>query len=309
VEYGIRDFEGQREAMTIFTYSGYIKGWQRCHYFTTNVPSEVTNYWIVWCHRVVYQAIVWIMGIAFIAMIPHTRQFYTESGGYTIYPYLLQIFFFALERNFIRFLTGRAMVPYSNVFGWVCIILSVPAVNLLLSHYWCRKMWWIIFEPSWLDPLLFDTPNKTLSAFNGKDMTKDISCTSQTSVGELVRIVSDKSGISSQKLGVYFDDTRLGGEGQMQNLEELSDFRITKVLNVSVDWSAVAWFRGETRIKINAYGGYGSLDFLFSAFWVVFWLGLIALTKRSVPLPIHHHSPTVAGHQNATAVHHHAILS
>mmetsp|Transcript_17566 Transcript_17566/g.35447 ORF Transcript_17566/g.35447 Transcript_17566/m.35447 type:complete len:394 (-) Transcript_17566:78-1259(-) len=299
VEYGIRTFDGQRTAQTIFTYSGYIKGWQRCHYFTTNVASELTNYWIVWSHRVVYQLITWIMGLAFILMIPHDKQFYTESGGYTIYPYLLQIFFFALERNFIRGITGHGIVPSDNIHGWVFIILSIPFVNLLLSSYWSRKCWWIVFEPAWLDWLLFDTPNKTLSAFIGKEVSSGLQLSSTSTVKETIEEVAKKEGLSVTDLIVTYEGLNLGGISTRQTLEEATRYEIADVKTVHLEPRHVAMFYSKRKIKINEGLGYGSIDFVFSAVSIFLTLALIALTKGSVPvtamptsapsMPHHHH--------------------
>eukprot|EP00467_Chlorarachnion_reptans_P007941 CAMPEP_0114536134 /NCGR_PEP_ID=MMETSP0109-20121206/28822_1 /TAXON_ID=29199 /ORGANISM="Chlorarachnion reptans, Strain CCCM449" /LENGTH=815 /DNA_ID=CAMNT_0001719815 /DNA_START=74 /DNA_END=2522 /DNA_ORIENTATION=- len=286
VEYGIRTFEGQREAFTIFTYSGYIKGWQRCHYFTTNVVEKIPNYWIVWCHRVVYQMITWIMGLAFILMIPHEKRFYTESGGYTIYPYLLQIFFFALERNFIRSVTGHGVVPSSNIIGWLCIILSIPFVNLLLSSYWCRKCWWIVFEPSWLDWLLFDSPNKTLSPFTGNEVKLQTAITPAHSVRGVIVEVATKEKLKPQYLEVIYKGKVVGDTTSRQTLEEATDYKLKEVKSLHLETKMTSLFHRKRRIKVNEDPGYGWMDFIFSVTLVVGILVLIAMTKRSVaPTP------------------------
>ncbi|GAB5358854.1 hypothetical protein AAMO2058_000494800 [Amorphochlora amoebiformis] len=312
IEYGIKTFDGQRNAMTIFSYSGYIKGWQRCHYFTTNVPSEVSNYWIVWCHRVIYQLITWVMGLAFILMIPHNKQFYTESGGYTIYPYLLQIFFFALERNFIRALTGHGIVPASNIFGWVCIVLSIPAVNLMLSSYWCRKCWWIIFEPSWLDWFLFKKPNKTLSPFVGKELKNQTDVTNQFSVREIVQLVAEKENLNANKLVVSYNGQVIGDVNSLQTLEEATGYELTEMKSFHLESRYISslFCRNKRRIKINAFLGYGWLDFIFSVLAVTATCFLIAVTKLSVtpgrvtpaaPVPTHtHHSVHTAPTSNGS---------
>eukprot|EP00471_Norrisiella_sphaerica_P005582 CAMPEP_0184490116 /NCGR_PEP_ID=MMETSP0113_2-20130426/17188_1 /TAXON_ID=91329 /ORGANISM="Norrisiella sphaerica, Strain BC52" /LENGTH=687 /DNA_ID=CAMNT_0026873875 /DNA_START=47 /DNA_END=2110 /DNA_ORIENTATION=+ len=311
-EYSIRTFEGQREAMTIFTYSGYIKGWQRCHYFTTSNPSEVDNYWIVWCHRVVYQAIVWVMGLAFILMVPHDRRFYTESGGYTIYPYLLQIFFFALERNAIRYFTGRGVVPTSNVLGWFLIILSIPAVNLLLSSFWSRKIWWIVFEPSWLDWALFDSPNKTISPFVGKELIADesnrVEVSNLNTVRGTIREIADKENLDSNGLEVVYKGKVLGDFFTVETLEEVSGYEITEVKTVHLEPRYLALFSKKRKVHINKDVGYGWTDFVFSVIGVTLILTLIALTKGSPTTPpattMPSHAPSHVPSAAATSANH-----
>lgn len=112
-----------------------------------------------------------------------TRQqilmgFVSYSGGYTIYPYLLQIFFFALERNFIRAVTGstsvsvrapadgykssstigHGIVPSSNIIGWICIIISIPFVNLVFQSPFWEKLFLTLLPDSKLScSLLFNS--------------------------------------------------------------------------------------------------------------------------------------------------------
>mmetsp|Transcript_2908 Transcript_2908/g.4462 ORF Transcript_2908/g.4462 Transcript_2908/m.4462 type:complete len:656 (-) Transcript_2908:261-2228(-) len=301
--YGIRTFEGQREAMTIFTYSGYIKGWQRCHYFTTTEPSQVKNYWIVWCHRVVYQAMVWVMGLAFILMIPHDRRFYTESGGYTIYPYLLQVFFFALERNTLRFFTGHGIVPATNLVLWAVIIISIPFVNLLLSSYWCRKCWNLVFEPSWLDYFLFDTPNSTISAFLGDDISSNVQVTGSNTVRGTIREIADKEKLDPEGLQLYYKGQLIGTYDVVQTLEEASAGEITQVKSVYLEPRYLSMFHQKRHVNINAKPGYFWMDYSFSFISIAAILALIALTKGN-PVVGHLSQPPTGAPTSIHRAHH-----
>jgi len=105
-------------------------------------------YYTAWTSRLASQFLIaWPTGLAFLALVPQQRTFFSDLGQYSIYAYVLHPFFIRF------FLLGRVkevMLSQGLLLFQVMAILLSTGLTLFLMSFATRCWARYIFEPTWI---------------------------------------------------------------------------------------------------------------------------------------------------------------
>ena len=140
-----------------FDYGLHFQVWLNAasRYYYFQHPEEIRQempmtYWLAWTQRLSVQFLLtWPTGLGLLSLVPQEKQFWTEWGSRTMYPYLLQVVSFFFLIRLLRSFFGTIYV-----FTPLSLCFLVPIVALLINIFWACS-WthsWAkyLLEPTWI---------------------------------------------------------------------------------------------------------------------------------------------------------------